>query len=64
MIWQDQRQWWSYEKFSIKKSKNKCRGCSRISRKMVSGNAQRPGDIVKSYSGKTIEILNTDAEED
>ena len=28
---------------------------------MVSGNAQRPGDIVKSYSGKTIE-LNTDAE--
>ena len=29
---------------------------------MASGNAQRPGDIVKSYSGKTIEILNTDAE--
>ena len=29
---------------------------------MVSGVAQRPGDIVKSYSGKTIEILNTDAE--
>ena len=29
---------------------------------MVSGNAQRPGDIVKSYSGKTVEILNTDAE--
>ena len=30
---------------------------------MVSGVAQRPGDIVKSYSGKTIEVLNTDAEE-
>ena len=29
---------------------------------MVSGNAQRPGDIVKSLSGKTIEVLNTDAE--
>jgi leucyl aminopeptidase len=29
---------------------------------MVSGEAQRPGDIVKSYSGKTIEVLNTDAE--
>ncbi len=26
------------------------------------GNAQKPGDIVKSYSGKTIEVLNTDAE--
>ena len=29
---------------------------------MPGGNAQRPGDIVKSYSGKTIEVLNTDAE--
>jgi len=29
---------------------------------MVSGRAQRPGDIVKSLSGKTIEVLNTDAE--
>jgi len=29
---------------------------------MPGSNAQRPGDIVKSYSGKTIEILNTDAE--
>ncbi len=29
---------------------------------MPSGSAQRPGDIVKSMSGKTIEVLNTDAE--
>jgi leucyl aminopeptidase len=29
---------------------------------MPDGNAQRPGDIVKSMSGQTIEILNTDAE--
>ena len=29
---------------------------------MVSGRAQRPGDIVKSLSGKTVEVLNTDAE--
>ncbi len=29
---------------------------------MPGGNAIKPGDIVKSYSGKTIEILNTDAE--
>jgi leucyl aminopeptidase len=28
----------------------------------VSGTAQRPGDVVKSYSGQTIEVLNTDAE--
>jgi len=29
---------------------------------MVSSKAQRPGDIVKAYNGKTIEIGNTDAE--
>jgi len=29
---------------------------------MVSGKAQRPGDIVTSLSGKTVEVLNTDAE--
>ena len=29
---------------------------------MPDGNAQRPGDVVKSMSGQTIEILNTDAE--
>ena len=29
---------------------------------MPSGTAYKPGDILKSYSGKTIEIINTDAE--
>jgi leucyl aminopeptidase len=29
---------------------------------MPSGTAQRPGDIVKTMSGKTIEVINTDAE--
>jgi leucyl aminopeptidase len=29
---------------------------------MLGGNAQRPGDIVTSLSGKTVEVLNTDAE--
>ena len=29
---------------------------------MPSGTAQRPGDIVTSMSGQTIEVLNTDAE--
>jgi len=29
---------------------------------MVGSKAQRPGDIVKSLNGKTIEVLNTDAE--
>ena len=29
---------------------------------MPSGSSYRPGDIVTTYSGKTVEILNTDAE--
>jgi leucyl aminopeptidase len=29
---------------------------------MPSGSAQRPGDVVKTYSGQTVEIINTDAE--
>lgn len=29
---------------------------------MVSGNAYRPGDVLHSMSGKTVEVLNTDAE--
>ena len=30
--------------------------------KMPSGSAQRPGDVVKTMSGQTVEVLNTDAE--
>jgi leucyl aminopeptidase len=29
---------------------------------LPSGRAQRPGDVIRSLSGKTIEVLNTDAE--
>jgi len=29
---------------------------------LLGGSAQKPGDIVKAYNGKTIEIINTDAE--
>jgi leucyl aminopeptidase len=29
---------------------------------MTSGNAYRPGDVIKTFSGKTIEVHNTDAE--
>jgi leucyl aminopeptidase len=33
-----------------------------LAENMPSSMAYRPGDIVKSYAGKTIEVLNTDAE--
>ena len=47
---------------AIRKSKINAVGVVGLVENMPGGNAQRPGDIVKSYSGKTIEILNTDAE--
>ncbi len=48
--------------FALRKAKINVVGVVGLVENMVSGNAQRPGDIVKSYSGKTIEVLNTDAE--
>ncbi len=47
---------------ALRKAKVNAVGVVGLVENMVSGNAQRPGDIVKSYSGKTVEVLNTDAE--
>ncbi|MDB3988068.1 leucyl aminopeptidase [Candidatus Pelagibacter sp.] len=47
---------------ALRKAKVNVVGVVGLVENMIGGNAQRPGDIVKSYSGKTIEILNTDAE--
>ena len=48
--------------FALRKAKINAVGVVGLVENMPGGKAQRPGDIVKSYSGKTIEILNTDAE--
>jgi leucyl aminopeptidase len=37
-------------------------GIVPTSENMPGGRAQRPGDVVRSMSGKTIEVINTDAE--
>src|SRR6056300_712533 len=47
---------------ALRKAKVNAVGVVGLVENMPDGNAQRPGDIVKSYSGQTIEILNTDAE--
>ena len=62
MIWQAQPLLLVIEEFALRKAKVNAVGVVGLVENMVSGNAQRPGDIVKSFSGKTIEILNTDAE--
>ena len=47
---------------AMRKAKINAVGVVGLVENMPGGNAQRPGDIVKSYSGQTVEILNTDAE--
>jgi leucyl aminopeptidase len=37
-------------------------GAMPLVENMISGKATRPGDIIKTYTGKTVEIGNTDAE--
>lgn len=45
-----------------RKAKANVVGVMGLVENMPDGNAQRPGDVVTSMSGQTIEVLNTDAE--
>jgi leucyl aminopeptidase len=45
-----------------RKAKVNVVGAIGLVENMPSGTAQRPGDVVKSMSGQTIEVINTDAE--
>jgi leucyl aminopeptidase len=47
---------------AARKAKVNVIGAIGLVENMPDGNAQRPGDIVTSMSGQTIEIINTDAE--
>ncbi|HEX3536172.1 MAG TPA: leucyl aminopeptidase [Stellaceae bacterium] len=47
---------------AARKAKVNAVGIVGLVENMPSGTAQRPGDIVRSLSGQTIEVLNTDAE--
>ncbi len=47
---------------AARKAKVNAAGVIGLVENMPSGTAQRPGDIVTSLSGQTIEVLNTDAE--
>jgi leucyl aminopeptidase len=47
---------------AARKAKVNAIGAIGLVENMPDGAAQRPGDIVKSLSGQTIEIINTDAE--
>ena len=47
---------------AARKAKTNVIGVLGLVENMPDGNAQRPGDIVTSMSGQTIEVINTDAE--
>ena len=50
------------ETVALSKLKTNIVGVIGLVENMPDGDAQRPGDVVKSVSGQTIEVLNTDAE--
>ena len=47
---------------AARKAKVNAVGVIGLVENMPSSNAQRPGDVVKTMSGQTIEVINTDAE--
>ena len=47
---------------ALRKAKANIVGICGLVENMPSGNAQRPGDVVTTMSGQTVEVINTDAE--
>ena len=47
---------------ALRKARANVVGICGLVENMPDGNAQRPGDVVTSMSGQTIEVINTDAE--
>nr|NUR38403.1 leucyl aminopeptidase [Sphingomonas sp.] len=47
---------------ALRKAKANILGICGLVENMPSGSAQRPGDVVTSMSGQTVEVINTDAE--
>jgi len=47
---------------ALRKAKANAVGICGLVENMPDGNAQRPGDVVTTMSGQTVEVINTDAE--
>jgi leucyl aminopeptidase len=52
----------AFKALALRKAKANVVGICGLVENMPSGNAQRPGDVVTTMSGQTIEVINTDAE--
>ena len=51
-----------FKALALRKARVNVVGIAGLVENMPSGSAQRPGDVVTSLSGQTIEVINTDAE--
>ena len=52
----------AFKALAMRKAKANIVGICGMVENMPSGNAQRPGDVVTTMSGQTVEVINTDAE--
>jgi leucyl aminopeptidase len=52
----------AFRALGLRKAKANVVGICGLVENMPGGNAQRPGDVVTSMSGQTVEVINTDAE--
>ncbi len=52
----------TFKAISLRKAKANIVGICGLVENMPSGAAQRPGDVVTTMSGQTVEVINTDAE--
>ena len=52
----------AFKALALRKAKANIVGICGLVENMPSGNAQRPGDVVTTMSGQTVEVINTDAE--
>jgi len=52
----------AFKAMALRKAKANVVGICGLVENMPDGNAQRPGDVVTTMSGQTVEVINTDAE--
>ena len=52
----------AFKALALRKAKANVVGICGLVENMPGGNAQRPGDVVTTMSGQTVEVINTDAE--
>ncbi|HEX6742363.1 MAG TPA: leucyl aminopeptidase [Sphingomicrobium sp.] len=52
----------AFKALALRKAKTNVVGICGLVENMPGGNAQRPGDVVTTMSGQTVEVINTDAE--